>query len=91
MNIQFTWDESKRLQNIRKHGLDFVDVAEVFQGLTVSYEDDRLDYGDRRFITLGFIEGVVVSVVHTETDREIHVISFRKGTRREGRIFYESI
>ncbi len=30
--MQFEWDESKRISNIRKHGIDFLDVPKVFDG-----------------------------------------------------------
>ncbi len=51
--MQFTWDERKRSTNLRDHGLDFVDAARVFEGVTITYEDDRFDYGEQRFVTLG--------------------------------------
>jgi hypothetical protein len=34
---------------------------------------------------------VPVSVVHTETGHEIRIISFRKATNREARIFFHDI
>lgn len=85
--MQFTWHEAKRRRNIKDHGLDFVDAARVFQGPTFTYEDDRFSYGEQRFVTLGLLADVAVSVVHTETEHEIHVISFRKATKRETAIF----
>ena len=42
-------------------------------------------------MTLGFLNGVVVSIVHTETEDEIRVISFRKGTTKEEIILFESL
>jgi len=58
-----------------------VDAEKVFAGLTYTYEDDRFGYGERRFVTLGLLAGIPVSVVHTEEDDHIHLISFRKATR----------
>ena len=63
-----TWDEPKRRRNLRKHGFDFVDAAEVFEGLTYTYEDDRLRYDEQRFVSLGLLREIVVSIVHTEED-----------------------
>ena len=37
--------------NLRKHGIDFLDVPAVFNGLIVTVEDDRFDYGEERFVT----------------------------------------
>jgi hypothetical protein len=91
MNIRFEWDEAKRRRNITEHGLDFFDAPEVFAGRTVTFVDDRFDYGERRMITLGLLRGNPVSIIHTETRTFIRLISFRKGTRREREIFYASI
>ena len=89
--MRFTWSERKRAINLKEHGLDFIDAPRVFEGLTFSYEDDRLAYGEQRFITLGLLAGVPVSVAHTETDDEIRIISFRKATGREARRFFSEV
>jgi hypothetical protein len=85
------WDEAKRRANLRKHGVDFVDAEEVFDGVTYTYEDNRFDYGEQRLVTLGALRGVVVSIVHTEVDDDIPVISMRKATKREEQIYFKSI
>jgi uncharacterized DUF497 family protein len=89
--MRFTWNEPKRELNLQQHGLDFVDAPKVFEGATFTYEDDRFDYAEQRFVTLGVLEGVVVSVVHTETPRQIRVISFRKATKHEQAIFFKNL
>ena len=89
--MRFTWDEAKRKSNLRNHGLDFRDAFQVFEGLTFTFEDDRFDYGEQRFVTLGLLDGTPVSIVHTETADNIHIISFRKATRNEQIIFFENI
>ena len=89
--MRFTWSERKRAINLKEHGLDFIDAPRVFEGLTFSYEDDRFAYGEQRFITLGLLAGVPVSIVHTESDDEIRIISFRKATGREARRFFNEV
>ena len=89
--MRFTWSERKRAINRREHGLDFLDAPRVFEGLTFTYEDDRFAYGEQRFITLGLLAGVPVSVAHTESDDEIRIISFRKATGREERRFFNEV
>ena len=89
--MQFTWDEPKRRRNLKVHGLDFVDASKVFAGATFSFEDDRFAYGERRFVTLGLLAGIPVSIAHTETKNEIHIISFRKATTRETDIYFRNI
>ena len=89
--MEFTWSEAKRAANLKAHGLDFVDAPRVFEGVTFTFEDDRFSYGEQRFVTLGLLAGVPVSLVHTETDHEIRVISFRKATNREAQIYFSHV
>lgn len=89
--MRFTWDENKRRSNVGKHGFDFVDAFQVFDGATFTFEDNRYAYGEQRFITLGLLGGRVVVLAHTEVADEIHVISMREGTKREKIIFFQSL
>lgn len=89
--MEFTWSEAKRAANLKSHGLDFVDAPRVFEGATYTFEDDRFSYGEQRFVTLGLLAGIPVSVVHTESDHEIHIISFRKATKREAQIYFNAV
>ena len=89
--MRFTWNETKRRQNLKEHGLDFIDAPRVFEGPTFTFEDDRFTYREQRFVTLGFLGGISVSLVHTETSSRIHIISFRKATRNEEVILFENI
>ena len=59
--------------------------------MTYTYEDDRLAYAEQRVVTLGVLREIVVSIVHTEEGEHIHIISMRKATRRERKIYFESI
>ena len=89
--MNFEWDEAKRKMNIKKHGIDFIDAKEAFEGYTVTVEDDRIDYGEKRFVTLGIIKGRVVMVVHTETDDTIRIISMRKAKKNEQKAYFAKI
>lgn len=86
--MKFEWHEDKRQKNLEKHGLDFADVEEVFESDTVTIEDNRSYYGEERWITLGTLQGLVVLVVHTEQDETIRVISFRKASKHEQKIYF---
>jgi uncharacterized DUF497 family protein len=89
--MRYAWDEAKRVANLSKHGLDFADVPEVFAGPTCTVEDDRLAYGEKRFLSFGFLRGLPISIVHTETDDEIRIISFRNATKREAAFLIENL
>ena len=89
--MRFTWDEAKRKRNLKDRGFDFVDAEKVFNGPSFTYEDDRFRYEDERLVTLGLFKGIPVSIVHTETKDRIHIISFRKATKRETAIFFENL
>ena len=89
-NIRVVWSEEKRRRNRIERGLDFSDAVAVFEGPTFTFEDDRFAYGETRFVTLGLLAGIPVSIVHTENSHEIRIISFRKATTREAAIFFEA-
>ena len=91
MNIRFTWSESKRQRNLKLHGIDFIDAGKVFEADTFTFEDCRFAYHERRFITLGFLSDIPVSIAHTENAYEIRIISFRKATRKETQIYFKHV
>ena len=77
--------------NLAKHGIDFADLAPLFSGLTITVLDSRYDYGEFRFITLGILNGIVMTVAHAETDEVIRIISARKATRYEEESYFKKI
>jgi uncharacterized protein len=89
--MEFEWDESKQTSNLRKHGINFSDVPTVFDGLIVTVEDDRFDYGEERFVTFGLLQGQVVAIVHTESEDYIRIISARKATKYERENYFQQI
>ena len=89
MNV--VWDETKRRANLKKHGLDFADAAQVLAGITRTFEDARFEYGEQRFITLGMLRDTVVVMAHTETAREFRIISMRKATRHEQILYFQNL
>jgi uncharacterized DUF497 family protein len=86
----FTWRESKRKSNLKKHGLDFADAKKVFTGPMAVFEDTSEDYGEQRLIGIGLLNFLVVLIVHVEFDRSIHIISMRKADSDETNLFYQT-
>jgi uncharacterized DUF497 family protein len=83
----YEWDENKNKANLSKHGLSFEDAEIVFSGECVTFEDDRFDYGERRLVTLGRLEGRVVVIAHTQRGENTRIISMRKANAREQEIY----
>ena len=85
----FAWDEAKNKSNIENHGISFKSVCEVFSDpLHLSILDERFDYFEERWITIGNTENrLVVVVAHLyfsdEAEEVIRIISARKATSKE--------
>ncbi len=95
MSVEFEWDDNKRDSNFRKHGVDFADAVRIFNGLVVEWLDEREDYGEARYITLGDLDGqVILCVVYAVrgiSGDVIRMISARKATKYENKIYYQEI
>jgi uncharacterized DUF497 family protein len=89
--MQYTWHELKRQSNMKKWGLDFAEAEKVFSGPTFTFEDNRRDYGEQRWVTLGLLGDRVTVIVHTETYEEIRIISMRKAIKNEQILFFRNI
>jgi uncharacterized protein len=80
---RYEWDERKRIENLEKHGIDFV-TARSFDWTTAAIlEDRRRDYGEPRFLAYGLVDGRVHVMVYTRRKDTRRIISFRKANRRE--------
>ena len=76
MKIEF--DPAKREWTLKDRGLDFLDAPMLFESLTLTVVDDRVDYGEERFVSYGIIDGVAVALVWTDRDGVMRIISMRK-------------
>ena len=89
MTRRFEWDDVKAEENRRKHGIRFGEAAQIFEGPVLTRVDDRFGYGELREISIGLLGGVVVlNVAHTDRDGVTRIISARKATRQERRLFH---
>ena len=90
--MQFEWDDEKEKINIIKHGIDFTTAARVFkdENRLELYDEAHSDFEDR-YITIGLIDEVayLVMVVYTEREEAIRLISARKATQKERRMYYD--
>ena len=81
--MKITYDPGKRERTLTERGLDFMAASHVFEGATLTLEDDRFDYGERRFQTYGVLNGRVVMLEWTPRGEARHVISMRYCHERE--------
>ena len=81
--MRILFDPAKRDKTLADRGLDFADANLVFSGVTLEMEDLRKDYGERRIICYGCLEGRIVVVGYTPRGADRHVFSMRKANERE--------
>lgn len=92
--MQFEWDKSKNQLNRKKHGLSFEIASFVFQDpFLLSVPDNRHNYPEERWQSLGLIQETLIYVAHTveeEGDGEeiIRIISARAATPSETKRYY---
>ena len=90
--MDFKWDESKNKTNIDKRDLDFADAWQVFDAPMLVRIDNRKDYGEKRFVGIGFLKNLVVVIVFTEPNEQtIRVVSLRKALKYEREQFEKYI
>ena len=88
MGLRFEWDGQKARRNLKKHGVPFEEAATVFgDPLSMTIADPLYSTVEQRWVTLGFERLIVV--VHTNRGSTIRLISARKATRREKRVYEE--
>ena len=85
MRIEF--DPVKRTTTLEIRGLDFAHAGAVFAGATLTVKDDRRDYGEDRYITIGFLDGRMVVLVWTPRHEAYRIISMRKANDRERKLY----
>ncbi len=88
--MELDWDEEKRQDALRRHGVDFADVARIDFTAARIIIDDRRDYGEPRWITYGLVGDRLHVVCWTIRNERMRVISFRKANEREQKIFAAS-
>lgn len=81
------FDPAKRKETLKVRGLDMARADEVFAGDTLTVEDDRQNYGEDRFITIGFLDERMVILVWTPRAGAYRIISMRKANEREQAIY----
>lgn len=91
--IKFEWDENKNEINIKKHGLSFEEAKEVFEDEdAILFDDPDHSIYEERFLIIGIIKSekiCIVSHCYRDDDNIIRLISARKATKNEKKIYLE--
>ena len=82
-NRIYNWDENKRAQNLRRHGIDFNDVTKFDWDNAVHERSDRA--GEERYAVTSLFRGKIHTVIYTERGRMRRIISFRRANKQEVR------
>lgn len=93
--MRFIWDSVKEAGNIDRHGIDFTTAAGVFSDLQAmtDYDEAHSREGEDRWTTIGMVDGVLMLVRVTWTDRDgediIRIISARLADSRDRALYQE--
>jgi hypothetical protein len=86
----YVWDEAKRKSNLRKHGLDFSDAYLIYENPDkCTYDASREDEYRLMDVAIAVIKGKLLTLVYTEQEDEVRVISFRNASREERKRYEE--
>ena len=90
--MKFEWDSPMAETNVRKHGVTFDEAATVFlDELAISGSDPDHSVGEARYITFGMSSlGRLLAVSHAHRSGGMRIISARRVTRAERKIYEES-
>jgi len=82
----FEWDPSKNVSNMQKHGISFEEAALIFEGHVLSgHGGHDSEFREKSYGLLGGV--IVVCVIHTERNGKIRIISARRATPSERKLF----
>lgn len=81
MDIDF--DPAKDESNIAKHGVSLALAASMDMETAVVLEDDRREYGERRFRAFGHIDGLAFCLAFTVRENTVRAISLRRAHQKE--------
>ena len=81
--MNFEWNENKRQSNLDKHGFDFIDVWQLFEGEHIRSKAKQGLDEEQRLLATGFIFGIYATVIYTMRDGATRIISLRKARKNE--------
>jgi uncharacterized protein len=89
--MDLEWDERKRQLTLEERGLDFADVVRFNPDTVVTVRDERFDYGEDRYRSTGYLDGVLCRYCWTLREGRTRIISMRKVNDRERKVYEAEI
>lgn len=80
---EFEWDEDKRQEVLRERGVDFLDAVLIFEGRVTTEKDERRDYAEDRYGSVGVADGQCYVVVHTPRGSALRIVTAWKAGRSQ--------
>lgn len=89
--MEFEWNSDKAARNFQKHGVTFQEATTVFgDSLSLTFPDPDHSVGEDRYVTIGMSRLATLLVIsHTDRGDRIRIISARRATRQEQRVYEE--
>ena len=87
--IKVEWDDNKNRLNKKKHGLSFELASRIFDDdmRLEEYDEEHSVNGEERYISIGLVNKVL-TVVHTDRQDAIRIISARFANKEEKERYY---
>lgn len=87
--MKFEWDNKKAESNLKKHQVSFEEGASIFgDTLALSFRDPDQSVGEIRYLTFGVSQnGILLVLSHTYRNNLVRIISVRRATRAERKIY----
>ncbi len=85
--MDFDWDENKRLANLGKHQIDFLDAKEIWEGPIVEIASVQSHHNEDRYIALGLLDSDVIAVIYTWRRQMRRIISARRARINEKALY----
>ena len=91
LDLDFDWDEDKATANVKKHGISFEEAKTVFgDPFSVTIDDPAHSASEYRFVDIGTSASeMILAVAYAERGQKIRLISCRKATKAERKIYEE--
>ncbi len=91
----FSWDDNKNTLNKQKHGISFEEAQTVFfDENAIEFDDPDHSINEERFILLDLNQNFKVLVVchcYRKNETEIRIITARKATKKEQKVYFRSL